>query len=178
MSKDSLDALLGTTTRQVGNHLVIIDQGKLHLRINQRYAMIFGDDIAQFRLVGLEKTTTRGYIIEKVLDTYVRANRALRKLLIDDSRTLYLKTCTHLVFRSAGIYFDVRHSANTSQGFATKAHRTELEEVGCLTNLGSGMAFEGHTHIGRAHALAIINHLQQFASAVEHHDTDMRSPRI
>ena len=173
MSEYGLNALFGAGGGQFGYDLVIIDECKLYLGIDEDDALVLSNDIAHLRLVGLEKLTSCWYVIEEVLDADIGSNGALGDFLGNDLRARYLKVCADLVLRSSGIDLHVCDGTYTGECFAAEAHGAQLKEVGGLTNLRGGVAFESHARVGRAHALAVINDLQECSTTISHQDADV-----
>lgn len=173
MSEYGLDTLFGAGGGQFGDDLVVIDESELYLGIDEDDALVLGDDIAHLRLVGLEELASCGNVVEEVLDADIGADGALGDFLGDDLRACYLEVCAYLVIRSSGIDFDVCDGTYTGECFSAEAHGAQLEEVGGLADLGGSVAFEGHACVGRAHALAVINDLQECSTTISHQDADV-----
>ena len=109
----------------------------------------------------------------EVLDADIGSDGALGDFLGNDLRASYLKVCADHVLRSSGIDLHVRNGTDTGECFSAEAHGAQLEEVGGLTNLRGSMAFESHARVGRAHALAVINDLQECSTTISHQDADV-----
>ena len=101
MSEYGLYALFGAGGRQFGYDLVVMNECKLYLGIDEDNALVLSNDIAHLRLVGLEKLTSCRNIIEEVLDADIGSNGALGDFLGNDLRARYLKVCADLVLRSS-----------------------------------------------------------------------------
>ena len=87
LSENSHNALFQLDSRQVHHFRAIVMQGKRDFRIDQSNALELGQNIVQFRLVGLQELATGRDIEEKILYIEITALRTGNRFL-----TLYFRT--------------------------------------------------------------------------------------
>jgi hypothetical protein len=62
--------------------------------------------------------------------------------------------------------FHLRNGRNRCQCLATKTHGAQLEQIFGCADLGCSVAFQTHARISFAHALAIVNDLDELFTSI------------
>ena len=62
---------------------------------------------------------------------------------------LYGQLTAHLLTLHPSSYFDLSHRGDRSQCLSTESARTNLEQIFCTSDLGSGVSFKGQSEVCR-----------------------------
>ena len=178
VTEDRLDTLFLRAGGQFEKDLVVVNEGERDLGIDQHDMIELRQEVTQLRLVGLEELTAYGDVEEEVGDLDVRAHGADTRLLAYDVRAVYLQQRARLVLGAAGSHLHLRHGADGRQRLSAETHRTEREEVLRLAYLTGSVALERQTGVRLAHALSVVDHLQQRAAGIANDDLNTGGTRV
>ena len=145
---------------------------KADVRIDQHDTLESRDDIIKLSGIRLQELATGRHIEKEIADRKATTHRARARLLPYYTGARQRQASTHLIFLTTGTQLDLRHRSNRRQGFASKAHRVQGEEVVSLTNLTGGMTFESQSGIRHGHTTTIIYYLNRSTAGIDDQHID------
>jgi len=128
------------------------------------------------RRIALQEVPARGDIEEEIFHGDAGAGGCSDRLLPGHAAILDLDTRTRFIFGPPGPQLDLGHSGDRRERFTTKSHRTDMEQVVDIPDLGSGMPFERHAGIRFAHAFPVVDDLDQRLPRVLDEQADIVGP--
>ena len=167
-----------TGCRKFGQRIPVVGKREGHRRIDQCNAFKFLHDVAELRLVALEKLAASRHIEKDVTHQEIGTHWARAGRLGRELGAINKNFRAHLLLQCARAHLHMCHSGNGRECLSPEAHGAEREQVIGLLDFGSGMAFEGHACIGVTHALAIVHHLNERTAGILHHHINAGSTRI
>ncbi len=160
------DTVLERRGEQLVEYDVIMDKLKLNVRINQSHTFKLTHYVAHLHLVTFKEFTTRRNVEKQIFHHEVTARHSGARLLADDLRAFDDNGRANGVILAHGAQLDLTHGTYRGQSLTAKTHCVECEKVFGTGNLGSTVAFESHTRIGRRHAAAVIYYLYKCTPGV------------
>ncbi len=172
------DALAQGGGGQLQHLHVVVRQGEAHLRVGKRHVLQFGDDVAQLRLVALEKLAAGRDVEEEVAHGKVRPDGTRHLFLAlhfaarqDEVRTIF-------VFGATRAQIHLGYGSNGGECLAAEAHGVEGKEVRRLSDLRGGVALECHVGIFGRHAAPIVDDLYQLSTCLAQHHLYVGGMRV
>ena len=153
-------------------------EGEVDVRIYEYDPLEGGQYIAEFGGIGLQELPSSGHVEEEVLDLEVTAHGTGYGLLRLHLRTCNPDTGTYLILFTARLQRHMCHGGDRGQSLTTESHRVKGEEVVGLCDLRGSMTLERQSGICLRHALAVVDHLDEGTSCIQHHHMDGRGTCI
>ena len=105
VTHEGRNALAESAGHQLIHHVIVVNQGKLHLIVDQRQLFELLDDIAQLHLIALEELATGRNVKKEVLDHEITARRAHVRFLTLTLRCIDDQAGTQLGILATGTQF-------------------------------------------------------------------------
>ena len=136
-----------------------------------------GQDVAELGCLRAEKLAASRYVAEEVPDRNPGAARPRLRFDGADPSQLHLDSGS-LAINRGGLDEQARHGRNRGQGLASKTQSGQAFKVGCRSQLGRGVPFEGQQSIVMVHAGTVVLDVDEITTARSEANVNTGGPGI